>query len=77
MAGNAWEWVQDWYDPDYYTRSPVQNPVGPASSGSGQRVGRGGAWYWDGAFASTAYHDWWEPENSGAETGFRCVVDVR
>ncbi|MEJ2046305.1 MAG: SUMF1/EgtB/PvdO family nonheme iron enzyme [Reinekea sp.] len=27
MAGNLSEWVLDWYDPDYYQRSPVDNPV--------------------------------------------------
>lgn len=29
MAGNAMEWVQDVYDPDYYERSPSRNPTGP------------------------------------------------
>ena len=31
MAGNAAEWVADWYSPDYYAQSPAQNPTGPAS----------------------------------------------
>jgi len=30
-AGNAAEWVADWYDADYYQRSPVENPTGPGS----------------------------------------------
>ena len=31
MHGNVWEWVQDWFDYDYYKHSPRVDPVGPAS----------------------------------------------
>ena len=31
IAGNAGEWVSDWWDPEYYERSPSGNPAGPAN----------------------------------------------
>ena len=40
IYGNVWEWVQDWYDEEYYSRSVPVDPQGP-TSGLG-RVIRGG-----------------------------------
>ena len=39
--GNVWEWVNDWFDPNYYQHSPSQDPPGPASGES--RILRGGS----------------------------------
>ena len=29
LTGNATDWVNDWYDEDYYRSSPLMNPSGP------------------------------------------------
>ena len=42
MIGNVWEWVSDWYAPDYYGRGDVRDPRGPESGTL--RIVRGGSW---------------------------------
>jgi formylglycine-generating enzyme required for sulfatase activity len=50
MAGNVWEFVNDWYGQNYYSLSPYSNPKGPATGfimpdGKPYRGMRGGNWY--------------------------------
>lgn len=40
MSGNVYEWVSDYYDFDYYEKSPIDNPKGPENGE--KRVIRGG-----------------------------------
>jgi formylglycine-generating enzyme len=42
MSGNVREWVQDWYDPEYYSMAPDKNPKGPETGIL--KVLRGGSW---------------------------------
>ena len=42
MHGNVSEWCLDWYDENYYKKSPTSNPQGPSSGN--ERVHRGGSW---------------------------------
>ena len=70
MVGNIWEWVYDWYAPDYYARSRLENPFGPTSGEF--RVLRGGSWYTDTNLLRVSYR---RPENPGLSLyyGVRCA----
>jgi formylglycine-generating enzyme required for sulfatase activity len=50
MAGNVWQFVNDWYGNNYYSLSPSSNPTGPTTGsnmpdGKTYRAMRGGCWY--------------------------------
>jgi formylglycine-generating enzyme required for sulfatase activity len=73
VLGNVWEWVNDWYDQNYYQRSPSQDPTGPASGST--RVVRGGAWNSDPSAVRVSHRDWAIPGDCGV-CGFRCGGEV-
>ncbi len=72
MAGNVWQWVNDWYDANYY-RTLGDNASNPQGPSSGQyRVLRGGSWGADNDLIRSALRSWYDPSNSNVNVGFRC-----
>ena len=69
MAGNVWEWCNDWYSRDYYDSSPSQNPLGP-DTGT-EKVVRGGAWNSSSTYIQCAFRERFAPEVKRFDIGFR------
>lgn len=88
MAGNVWEWVQDWMDPTYYQQTPLGgwvNPQGPLPNQFKTKVIKGGGWWglYPGIYYNAGdrssnrgelYARWNEyPNMWGGKIGFRVV----
>lgn len=71
MHGNVFEWVQDWFDRDYYRASPVDDPSGPDSGK--ERVIRGGSWNAGAALLKSSSRFGVAPDLNGGGLGFRLV----
>jgi len=69
MSGNVYEWVQDWYNEDYYSKSPKANPGGPVSGQ--QRVARGGSWLSDAEDCRVSNREAGPPNLRTNQLGFR------
>ncbi len=72
MLGNVKEWVDDWYDRDYYQEAPPQNPRGPAEGDA--KVLRGGSWFSAREDLLVTRRDRLDPNVPLATVGFRCAL---
>ncbi len=70
VAGNVWEWVDNWYAPDYATSIAAR---GSAAPGSGDKVVRGGAWSIHQAYVSTTSRLPVTPLFRERSVGMRCA----
>jgi formylglycine-generating enzyme required for sulfatase activity len=83
MHGNVYEWCNDWYDPDYYKKSPKENPKGPEKGvvPTGFRsdhfvVVRGGCWLDEGRACRSGRRFRLQQSEPYRWTGFRVACDV-
>ncbi len=86
ISGNVWEWINDWFAPDYYLRSPASNPPGSSpvpdyqrGAGAPCKVIRGGSWLCNDCYCGgyrPAARQWTTRDTSSNHTGFRCVRDL-
>jgi formylglycine-generating enzyme required for sulfatase activity len=74
MAGNAAEWVADWYDPNYYRSAPLTDPPGPGRGAI--KSMRGGSWLKPPVSLRTSDRDWGTLDSRPSGTGFRCAKDA-
>jgi formylglycine-generating enzyme required for sulfatase activity len=69
--GNVWEWVEDWYAPQYDLAGAVTDPSGPTSGNS--RVVRGGGFDDEALDLRASYRDLGDPSLGYYYVGVRCV----
>lgn len=72
LAGNVWEWTQDWYDAQAYATGGTVDPQGPSSGTI--RVYRGGSASNDASLARASNRaSTYSPTVGGSGLGFRCA----
>jgi len=85
MSENGYEWVKDWYDPNYYKYSPKKDPLGPdkpvvkdGKTGQYRKVLRGGNAPGPGSDVGLTFFRGYRIKDNPypAGTTVRCVVNL-
>lgn len=78
IGDNVHEWCSDWYDPNYYTVSPDQNPQGPEQCPMkpARKSSRGGSWRHHIKVARCSARSSIPPDFHYADYGFRIACDL-
>jgi formylglycine-generating enzyme required for sulfatase activity len=74
ISENVHEWCQDWFQADYYERSPLKNPQGPQSGT--RKASRGGSWRHEIKIARVAARSSIPPQYRYSDYGFRVAVTI-
>lgn len=76
MCGNVSEWCSDWYDENYYSNSPRQNPKG-ALSGTERSVRGSSFFFGEPDMLYNSMRGYLEPKDGYNFVGFRCAKSTR
>ncbi len=71
VSGNVREWVQDWYEEDYYPHSPRETPKGPATGT--EKALRGSSWNDSRLSGRLSSRIKMVPDYRDITIGFRCA----
>ncbi len=71
MLGNVWEWCEDVYVKNAYSKHGLNNPV--VESGGSLRVIRGGSWFFDSWYIQCASRYGNLTSNTDSNLGFRLI----